>query len=83
MSIPTWTVMALSLGGQFADSPPRAALVFPSYEMCSALINVLRDDFEAQGLDVIGVHCIGSSAPSVSPLPKLRPSDFDAIGGAK
>lgn len=79
MNIPTWTVMALSLGGQFADSPPRAALTFPSYEACSDQINALRAEFEAQGLDVVGVHCIGSSAPSVSPFPKLRPSDFDRV----
>ena len=73
MSIPTWTIMALSLGGPFEAHPPAAALVFPSYEACSEQINTLRDVFEAQGLDVIGVHCIGSSAPSASPFPKARP----------
>ena len=73
MSIPTWTVMALSLGGPIEGQGPRVALVFPSYAECSAQINPLRDVFEAQGLDVIGVHCIGSSAPSVSPFPRVRP----------
>ena len=73
MSIPTWTVMALSLGGSFEGQGPRAALMFPSYAECSAQINTMRDVFEAQGLDVIGVHCIGSSAPSASPFPKARP----------
>lgn len=73
MSIPTWTVMALSLGGPFEGQGPTTALVFPSYAECSASINTLRDVFEAHGLDVIGVHCIGSSAPSVSPFPKARP----------
>ena len=73
MSIPTWTVMALSLGGVFEGEHPRVALAFPSYESCSVSINEMRDVFEAQGLDVIGVHCIGSSAPSVSPFPRVRP----------
>jgi len=71
--IPTWTVMALSLGGAFEGERPRAALVFPSYAECSAQINTMRDVFEAQGLDVQGVHCIGSSAPSASPFPKRNP----------
>jgi hypothetical protein len=65
--------MALSLGGAFEGDHPRAALMFPSYAECSAQINTLRDVFEAQGLDVIGVHCIGTSAPSVSPFPKRNP----------
>lgn len=65
--------MALSLGGPLEAHPPTAALMFPSYEACSASINTLRDVFEAQGLDVQGVHCIGSSAPSASPFPKARP----------
>ena len=73
MSIPTWTIMALSLGGPFEGKPPMAGLVFPSYQACSESINTLRDVFEAQGLDVIGVHCIGSNAPSVSPVPRVRP----------
>jgi hypothetical protein len=73
MSIPTWTIMALSLGGPFEGRPPMAGLVFPSYQACSESINTLRDVFEAQGLDVIGVHCIGTNAPSVSPFPKVRP----------
>jgi len=47
--------------------------VFPSYQACSDSINTLRDVFEAQGLDVIGVHCIETNAPSVSPFPKARP----------
>ena len=71
--IPTWTVMALSLGGAFEGEGPRVALMFPSYAECSISINTLRDVFEAQGVDVTGVHCIGSSAPSVSPFPKVRP----------
>lgn len=71
--IPTWTVMALSLGGAFEGQGPRVALAFPSYESCSISINTLRDVFEAQGLDVQGVHCIGSSAPSASPFPKRNP----------
>ena len=65
--------MALSLGGPFEGQPPLTALMFPSYEACSASINTLRDVFEAQGLDVIGVHCKGTSAPSASPFPKVRP----------
>lgn len=65
--------MALSLGGPFEAHPPTAALMFPSYEACSASINTLREVFEARGLDVIGVHCKGTSAPSVSPFPKARP----------
>lgn len=65
--------MALSLGGPFEGDPPRAALAYPSYAECSAQINEMRDVFEAQGLDVIGAHCIGSSAPSVSPFPRVRP----------
>jgi hypothetical protein len=73
MSIPTWTIMALSLGGPFEGEPPGAALIFPSYAECSAQINTLRDVFEAQGLDVIGVHCVSTGAPSVSPFPKARP----------
>jgi len=73
MSIPTWTIMALSLGGPFEGKPPMAGLVFPSYQACSESINTLREVFEAQGLDVQGVHCIRSSAPSVSPFPKVRP----------
>lgn len=73
MSIPTWTVLALSLGGQFADSPPRAAMTFTSYEACSDQINALRAEFEAQGLDVQGVHCQGTGAPSASPFPKVKP----------
>lgn len=73
MSIPTWTIMALSLGGPFEAHSPTTALMFPSYAECSASINTLRDAFEAQGLDVQGVHCIGSSAPSASPFPKARP----------
>ena len=71
--IPTWTIMALSLGGPFEGQGPTTALIFPSYEACSASINTLRDVFEERGLDVQGVHCIGSSAPSVSPFPKARP----------
>ena len=73
MSLPTWTILALSLGGPFQGESPGAALMFPSYAECSAQINTLRDVFEAQGLDVIGVHCIGTNAPSVSPFPKARP----------
>jgi hypothetical protein len=73
MSIPTWTIMALSLGGAFEGERPRVTLMFPSYAECSAQINTMRAVFEAQGLDVIGVHCIGSSAPSVSPFPRVRP----------
>ena len=65
--------MALSLGGPFEGQPPLTALMFPSYEACSASINTLRGVFEAQGLDVIGVHCKGTSAPSASPFPKARP----------
>lgn len=71
--------MALSLGGPLEAHPPSIALMFPSYAECSTQINTLRDVFEAQGLDVQGVHCIGSSAPSASPLSKLRPSDFDRV----
>jgi hypothetical protein len=71
--IPTWTIMALSLGGPFEGQPPLTALMFPSYEACSASINTMREVFEAQGLDVTGVHCIGTNAPSVSPFPKTRP----------
>jgi hypothetical protein len=73
MSIPTWTIMALSLGGPLEGHGPRVALIFPSYAECSAQINTLRDVFEAQGLDVIGVHCKGTGAPSVSPFPRVRP----------
>ena len=73
MSIPTWTIMALSLGGPLEGYGPRVALMFPSYAECSAQINTLREVFEAQGLDVQGVHCIGSSAPSASPFPKKNP----------
>jgi hypothetical protein len=73
MSIPTWTVMALSLGGPIEGQGPRIALMFPSYAECSAQINTMRDVFEAQGLDVIGVHCKWTGAPSVSPFPKARP----------
>ena len=73
MSIPTWTIMALSLGGPFEGQGPTTALLFPSYEACSASINTLRDVFEAYGLDVIGVHCKGTNAPSASPFPKKRP----------
>jgi hypothetical protein len=73
MSIPTWTIITLSLGGPFQGETAGAALMFPSYAECSAQINTLRDVFEAQGLDVVGVHCIGTSAPSVSPFPKARP----------
>jgi hypothetical protein len=47
--------------------------MFPSYAACSAQINTLREVFEAQGLDVQGVHCIGTNAPSASPFPKARP----------
>ena len=65
--------MALSLGGPFEGQPPLTALMFPSYEACSDSINTLREVFEAQGLDVIGVHCQGTSAPSASPFPKARP----------
>jgi hypothetical protein len=65
--------MALSLGGPFEGQPPLTALMFPSYDACSASINTLRDVFEAQGLDVQGVHCIETNAPSVSPFPKARP----------
>jgi hypothetical protein len=65
--------MALSLGGAFEGEHPRAALMFPSYAECSAQINTLREVFEAHGLEVIGVHCIGSSAPSASPFPKRNP----------
>jgi len=71
--IPTWTIMALSLGGPFQGESLGAALMFPSYAECSISINTLRDVFEAQGLDVIGVHCIETNAPSVSPFPKVRP----------
>lgn len=71
--IPTWTIMALSLGGAFEGEHPRVALMFPSYAECSAQINVMRDVFEAQGLDVLGVHCEGTGAPSVSPFPRVRP----------
>jgi hypothetical protein len=70
--IPTWTIMALSLGGPFEGQPPLTALMFPSYEACSASINKLREVFEAQGVDVTGVHCIGTNAPSVSPFPRVR-----------
>jgi len=73
MTIPAWTIMALSLGGPFEGNPPTTALMFPSYEACSAQINTLRDVFEAQGLDVQGVHCEGTSAPSASPSPKKNP----------
>jgi hypothetical protein len=72
--IPTWTIMALSLGGPFEGQQPLTALMFPSYEACSDSINTLREVFEAQGLDVQGVHCIGTSAPSVSPFPKAGPN---------
>jgi len=65
--------MALSLGGPFEGQPPLAGLMFPSYAACSAQINTLRDVFEAQGLDVQGVHCTETSAPSVSPFPKNNP----------
>jgi hypothetical protein len=65
--------MALSLGGPIEGQGPRVALMFPSYAECSAQINTLREVFEAQGLDVIGVHCKGTSAPSASPFPKARP----------
>jgi len=65
--------MALSLGGPFEGQGPTTALVFPSYEACSASINPLREVFEAQGLDVAGVHCKGTNAPSASPFPKARP----------
>ncbi len=71
--IPTWTIMALSLGGPLEAHPPSIALMFPSYAECSAQINALRDVFEAQGLDVQGVHCTETSAPSVSPFPKNNP----------
>lgn len=71
--IPTWTIMALSLGGPFEGKPPMAGLMFPSYQACSDSINTMRDVLETQGLDVIGVHCIGSNAPSVSPFPKEKP----------
>jgi len=74
MSIPTWAIMALSLGGPFEGDPPLPALMFPSYEACSASINTLREVFEERGLDVIGVHCKGTSAPSTSPFPKKRPT---------
>jgi len=73
VTIPVWTIMALSLGGPLEAHPPSIALMFPSYAECSAQINTLRDVFEAQGLDVQGVHCIGSSAPSASPFPKNNP----------
>jgi hypothetical protein len=73
MSIPTWTIMALSLGGPIEGQGPRVALMFPSYAECSAQINTLRDVFEAQGLDVQGVHCQATGAPSASPFPKARP----------
>jgi hypothetical protein len=71
--IPVWTIMALSLGGPLEAHPPSIALMFPSYAECSAQINVMRDVFEAQGLDVLGVHCTGTGAPSVSPFPKNNP----------
>lgn len=73
MTISTWTIMALSLRGPFEGNPPTVALMFPSYAACSAQINMLRDVFEAQGLDVQGVHCQATGAPSVSPFPKARP----------
>jgi hypothetical protein len=73
MSIPTWTIMALSLGGPFEGDPPLPALMFPSYEACSASINTLRAVFEAQGVDVVGIHCQRTNAPSASPFPKARP----------
>jgi hypothetical protein len=73
MTIPVWTIMALSLGGPLGGQPPTAALMFPSYAACSAQINTLRDVFAAQGLDVQGVHCQGTGAPSASPFPKARP----------
>jgi hypothetical protein len=71
--ITTWTIMALSLGGPFEGQPPLTALMFPSYKTCSDSINTLREVFKAHGLDVQGVHCIRSNAPSVSPFPKARP----------
>jgi hypothetical protein len=71
--IPTWTIMALSLGGPLEGQPPTTALMFPSYAECSAQINTLRDVFEGQGLDVQGVHCEGTNAPSASPFPKKNP----------
>ena len=74
MSIPTWTIMALSLGGPFEGQGPTTALVFPSYAACSASINTLREVFEERGLDVIGVYCKGTNAPSASPFPKKRPT---------
>jgi hypothetical protein len=73
MTIPVWTIMALSLGGLLDGQPPTAALMFPSYAECSAQINTLRDVFAAQGLDVQGVHCQATGAPSASPFPKARP----------
>lgn len=73
MTITVWTIMALSLGGPLEAHPPSIALMFSSYAECSAQINAMRDVFEAQGLDVQGVHCQGTSAPSASPSPKARP----------
>ena len=73
MSIPAWTIMALSLGGPFEGKPPMAGLVFPSYQACSDSINTLRAVFEAQGVDVVGIHCQRTNAPSASPFPKARP----------
>ena len=66
--------MALSLGGPFEGQGPTTALVFSSYEACSVSINTLREVFEERGLDVIGIHCQGTNAPSASPFPKKRPT---------
>jgi hypothetical protein len=74
MTLSTWTIMALSLGGEYAGHPPTAALVFPSYTQCSELINPMRAVFEAQGLDVVGVYCHETGVISASPFPKARPN---------
>jgi hypothetical protein len=73
MTIPTWTIMALSLSGPFEGHQPTATLMFPSYAQCSELINPMRAEFEGQGLEVIGVYCQRTGAPSVSPFPEERP----------
>ncbi len=74
MTVAVWTIMALSLGGEFQGHPPTAALVFPSYAQCSELIDPMRAVFEAQGLDVVGVYCHETRMISTSPFPKARPN---------
>lgn len=75
--INTWAIMALSFAAPF-EGGPFESLPFRSFAECSAAINPTRAFLENQGVEVTGVYCIDTLAPSVSPFPKARP---DAVNG--